>query len=451
MAINKSELSARTQRMKLEKVSLEEENLMLGQDEDVEKFPEGGLQAYLVVLGSLVGLIGAFGVMNGMGAIEAYIQKNQLKDEPVSSVAWVFSTFSFVTFYGSFIVGPLFDRYGAKYLLMIGTVCLSGGLFATGSAQTLYQFVLAFGLLGGLGCSLLMTPLIGVVSHWFLKKRAQAIGLAMTGGSMGGVIVPIMLRSLYTKVGFPWALRCLGFLCLFLCSVSVFLAKDRSEKENLEPLDFKSKKGVIQFFKNTFDFTGFKDKRYSFLVAALFLFEFSLFLSLTYLSSYALAQGVDESRAYLMLTIMNATGIPGRYIPGYFADKLGRFNMMCVASVMMSLAVLVIWLPFGSHVAALFFFAAFYGFFSASVLSLIPVCCGQICKTEDFGKRYGTAYSVVSFGILVGLPVGGAIIGEGTAKQYSYMVVFAGAACGLGGIFFCTSRYFCAGMRPVIV
>jgi len=45
----------------------------------------------------------------------------------------------------------------------------------------------------------------------------------------------------------------------------------------------------------------------------------------------------------------------------------------------------------------MYFFTGIFGFGSGSIISLAPVCFGQLCKANDYGRYYGTAYSVVSF------------------------------------------------------
>lgn len=95
----------------------------------------------------------------------------------------------------------------------------------------------------------------------------------------------------------------------------------------------------------------------------------------------------------------------------------------------------VILLP-SKSTGALFSYTSIWGFFLGSLSSLLPVCCGQISKTEEFGRRYGTMYAVVAFGTLAALPIGGAIIGDGTPQQYlnclvyySGSLTFAACAC----------------------
>lgn len=76
-----------------------------------------------------------------------------------------------------------------------------------------------------------------------------------------------------------------------------------------------------------------------------------------------------------------------------------------------------VWLPFGSRDAAtLYAVVAIYGFGSGGWISLAPVCAGQLCKTEEYGRFYGTIYSVAAFAVLVTVPVGGDLLQETTPR-----------------------------------
>ncbi|BDD62179.1 hypothetical protein MAP00_007161 [Monascus purpureus] len=43
-------------------------------------------------------------------------------------------------------------------------------------------------------------------------------------------------------------------------------------------------------------------------------------------------------------------------------------------------------------------------------LSLAPVCAGQLCRTEEYGRFYGTVYIFAAFGVLLTVPIGGELI-----------------------------------------
>lgn len=44
-------------------------------------------------------------------------------------------------------------------------------------------------------------PSVGIVGHWFRRRRGIAIGLMSTGASVGGTVFPIVTRELIDAVG----------------------------------------------------------------------------------------------------------------------------------------------------------------------------------------------------------------------------------------------------------
>jgi MFS transporter len=89
-----------------------------------QDFPEGGLRAWLVVLGSWLASFGALGISNTMGTIHAYVSEHQLAEYSEGSIGWIFSLYMFLAFFCGIYIGPIFDRYGPKWLIAAGTVCV---------------------------------------------------------------------------------------------------------------------------------------------------------------------------------------------------------------------------------------------------------------------------------------------------------------------------------------
>lgn len=420
-----------TQEIESDDLALVEEDL---------SFPDGGLEAYLVVFGSLAALILAFGMMNSLGAIQAYLITHQLADTPSSTVGWIFSIYFFIAFGGGIYAGPIFDAKGAKLPMILGSVMMVVGLFLAANSSEVYQFILTFGVIVGGGTSFLMSASLGSVSHWFNKKRASALGVCSIGGSLGGVIWPLMLRSALPTIGYAWSVRTLGFAGIFLLGLGCIFTKDRIRKPHQQSRSAK------QILKDSFVLSDLlHEKRFLTLTISVFLCEFSLILVITYMSSYVIYQGYSESTSFLVLIVNNATGVLGRFLPNYIGDHYGRINIMLLTVFVCGVLIMVIWLPFGRDLSTMYAFAGLYGFFSSSTLSLTPVCCGQISKTEDFGKRYGTVYFLVSFGNLIALPIGGAIIGDGSG--YNNLILTAGVIELVGAIFWFVTRYYCVGLK----
>ena len=85
-------------------------------------FPEGGGKAWLVVFGSWCALFSSLGIMNTMGAFQEHISSHQLQHLDVSIVGWIFSLYAFLTFGVGLFVGPVFDTYGPRYLVISGSI-----------------------------------------------------------------------------------------------------------------------------------------------------------------------------------------------------------------------------------------------------------------------------------------------------------------------------------------
>ncbi|GMF03115.1 unnamed protein product [Ambrosiozyma monospora] len=172
-------------------------------DDDGFDYPENNVKRWLVVLGAFFGLVPTWGLANSIGVIQTQVLEHQLSSSSTTTVSWVFAIYKLMEMTSTVFSGQFFDRNGALWPLLVGTIISAGSLFGTANATTVYQFVLSFGIGFGLGSGVLMAPIIGSVSHYFRKKeRATALALATMGGSVGGVLFPAMLRKSFQSIGF---------------------------------------------------------------------------------------------------------------------------------------------------------------------------------------------------------------------------------------------------------
>lgn len=100
--------------------------------EDEYKYPEGGLQAWLVVFGAWCGMFCSFGIANSTGSFQAYLATNQLASYSDSQIGWIFSLYSFILFIGGIYIGPAFDVYGPRFLVLPGSILLVLSVFLFG-------------------------------------------------------------------------------------------------------------------------------------------------------------------------------------------------------------------------------------------------------------------------------------------------------------------------------
>ncbi|CAI6339722.1 unnamed protein product [Periconia digitata] len=412
------------------------------QDDDqaeVSSYPEGGLAAWLVVLGSFSGMVASFGMMNTVGVFQSYLSEHQLKDYDEFTIGWIFSVYVFLSFFCGIQIGPVFDAHGPRLLILAGSICVCASMLLLGLCTKYWHFMLDFGILGGVGTSLIFTPALSAVSHFFLLKRGNATGIAAAGGSLGGIIFPLSLQRLFPAVGFAWATRIIGFVFIGLCCVATALIRSR-----LPPKPGQTVMPDLKILRN---------KSYALLTVGIYFMEWALFVPIAYLALFATSTGLFEPAfSYHLIAIFNAGSCIGRWAPGYVADKLGRFNSMIAALALCTATTLSLWLPASlltpdptSSSSSLTIkalsvtYALIFGFASGSNISLTPVCVGQLCDTNEYGRYYATCYTIVSFGTLTGIPIAGALI-QAAGGRYWAVVVWTFGCYVISLAAFCWSR-----------
>ncbi|KAJ5436111.1 Major facilitator superfamily domain general substrate transporter [Penicillium cf. griseofulvum] len=385
-------------------------------DAEGNTYPEGGLEAWLVVLGSFLGLFGSLGLVNTIGTFQAYIQTHQLKEYSSGTNGWIFGMFAFLTFFCGVQIGPIFDARGPRLLVFAGSVLEMAMIILVGFCTEYWHFMLVIGVLGGVGASLIFTPAISAIGHYFYEKRGLATGIAATGGSAGGIVFPLVLEALFPKIGWAWATRVVALICLITLSVANLLIRSRLPQKPF------SKENTPRFVLTT---------------ASIFFIEWGLFVPISYISSYALDHGFPTRFSYQIIAILNAGSFFGRWLPGFFADFLGRFNTLIATVALCLLCNACLWLPAGDSLPLLIVYAVLFGFSSGSNISLTPVCVGQLCKTENYGRYYATAYTIVSFGTLTGIPIAGEILARCNGSYWG-LITFT-LCCYAAGLACCTA------------
>jgi MFS family permease len=399
-----------------------------------EGFPEGGLRAWLVVAAAFFMLLPSYGFLVAIGTLQDYWIRHQLKLHTASEVGWVAGVLAFITLGMGIWVGPLFDRYGPRWIALVGSVGYVTMMFLLAECDKLWQIILCCGVLGGMSAALLTTTALAAVAHWFKVRRGLAQGVALAGSSCGGLSLPLILRTTLPKYGYPWSMRILGLVFLVCLTISNLLIRAR-----IPPSSSTKKEAIISF-------SIFRDLGFSLFTVFVFGFELVLFGGIGILPTYATLSGkFPPDTGFYLVSVLNGVAFIGRILPGYLADRIGRFNTVLMMTVFTLFFMLVLWLPFGHRsLPVLYSFAALFGFGSGSVFALTPPCMGQMCKAQDFGRYFGTMYSVASFATLVGIPMSG-VLAQQVGLQA--MVAFYCALLAVSLVSLVFSRWACLGRR----
>ncbi|KAK7046836.1 MFS general substrate transporter [Favolaschia claudopus] len=411
----------------LPKLEFELERIASGSE---ETFPEGGLRAWLTVAGGFMVTFCTFGSMQSFGVYQDYYTRISLNEHPPSEISWIGSVQIFFLFSGGVISGKLFDKGYFRELLIGGCIIylVSSFLLSLAQPHHYYQNFLAQGVGMGIGMGILFLPCISAAAHYFKRRRGLAMGVMISGSSVGAIVYPIMINHLFNgKTGFAWGVRYVSFLDLGLLVAANAIMRTRfpgRTKASAEKIEF----GVI-----------LRDIPFWIFTAGIFLTYWGLFVPTFYLQLFAVEHRASQTLQTYSLAIMNAAGFVGRTIPMYYADILGLFNVL-IPMTIISGGLAFAFLGATSN-AGLIVFAILYGFFSGGVVSTAaPASASFSRNVGEIGTRMGTINFITSFSMLTGNPISGAILHP---PEYTWVppIVFSGVTVLAGAFLLSISHY----------
>ena len=293
----------------------------------------------------------------------------------------------------------------------------------TSLCKEYWQFMLAQGLLTGFADGLLVFPSMAATPQYFYKKRGAAMGIAIAGSSVGGIVFPIILAKMLNEssLGFGWSVRICGFVMVPFLAFSCATVKSRLPPRRT----------------NFFLASAFRKWLFNSLIAAQFCLMVGMFIPLIFMPSFAITRGMAPVLASYLVAMLNGASIFGRVIPGILADKFGRLNMLAAAGLSTALLALVWFKVEGT--AGIIVFSVVFGFCSGAIISGGSVAL-SMCPEDpsDTGTYLGQGMAMASMATLVGPPVAGALLDKNDG--FVLISIFSGVFTLVGGLIVVCSK-----------
>ncbi len=138
---------------------------------------------------------------------------------------------------GGLLFGKYLDKPGGARLLAFGSgVVAAVGLFLVALVQEPWQYLLIFGVLGGLLGAGPGALLMGAtVPKWFIRKRGSAVATATMGTGLAAFILPVVITLVSETLGWRYAWVFLGSLSVVFAVLPALLLRTRPEDIGLHP------------------------------------------------------------------------------------------------------------------------------------------------------------------------------------------------------------------------
>lgn len=245
------------------------------------------------------------------------------------AVLGILAAFGIASCAVSAMFGRTLDHGAPRTLLLIGVAALGGGLVLASAAPNLWSlylvFVIVFPVSVVFAGSLVA---ISLITRTFEKARGLALGIALTGGSIGGAIIPNIFAALVTDHGWRSANLFLGaftIVVLFPLVLLVVPAGGAIERvsRGTDSLTARSIFGAPQFWLSVLNVLAFLA-----IAAAI----------QPNIAPYAADLGVGLKPAAFLITIFALAIIVGRVAAGYLSDKIALSRLWMIVAVIQMVA-----------------------------------------------------------------------------------------------------------------
>ncbi|KAJ3367300.1 hypothetical protein HDU91_001538 [Kappamyces sp. JEL0680] len=376
-------------------------------DRPLPTYPDGGRDAWLVVMASFIIHIATVGVLSSFGVyLQAYAADPTFFGGPHTNLALSFLGSMGNSGIGCFgmLSAHLGNRFGLRTVTVVGAFCMAASLVLSSFCTQYWQLFLCQGILYSMSYPLAYFPSVNIIAQWFSPRRkGLALGIATAGAGAGGFVLSPFVRFMIANYGIAWALRAEGILIGLLTLFSAIFMKTRSPvSESKEP-------GSIHI-SPAFELGQLlKNPKFWRIFGLPFFVAFGYFCPFFYLSRFAVQNGMTPTQGALLTAFTNAANGLGRAGLGWVGDYFGTLNTLWLSVLLSSFTIFFIW-PFSTSFALLTVFAIAYGFLIGGYFALMPKAISQCIGIDHIAQVTGVVYFGLFFGHLLGTPLLGMML-----------------------------------------
>jgi MFS family permease len=308
------------------------------------------------------------------------------------------------------VVGGLIDRHGPRGVLTYGVVTMAAAVALLGMITAPWQLFVVYVVMATSWSCLSSTGLSSTLLPWFGRRQGLAMTLALTGASVGGMVLVPILVTLVQRHGFPFAtaavslaLLAIGLPLVWLviggrptpAQVVIELGRDGAAAEAGE--------GARQ----SKVWTRQEVLRVPLLWTLMVPFALALAAQVGFLVHQisVLEPYLGESHAALTVSATTVAALLGRIAIGVLSDRvnLRRLSAVNIGAQGAALAVMAAWPSPTALVAA----SLVFGLGVGNLITFPP-----LLAREEFGQRsFGTVFGLVGAATQAGVALGPGLMG----------------------------------------
>ena len=380
--------------------------------------------AWIVVAGMALSLCILFGsTLNSFGVFIPPITKTFLSSNEES--ANIASAFMLTMTLAMPLAGWLLDRIGPRAVMSSGAVLMGLGYFLASVSQDINSITLAMAVSGaGVGASTYI-PSIALVMRWVdLKHQGLALGLMLSGGSIGSMIFPMLLTHITELYNWRVAMQFIATLALLIC-VPILLWLARLPKQ---PLPSSNAHNNLQRLSGKSIGKAMRMPRYWLWVGLQILTTLSTLGIIVNVIPYLISVGYSPQEAATMFAFKSVAGLLGSFTFGILSSRWDIKPLLMIGLAIGGFGILALLLgndpSFGF--AAIVAFTVAWGATFNLVNQLSPMLMEETVGQRNFATLLGIGNLIAGVGAAFSPKLIGYLLD--TSGNYSTALILC-AAC----------------------
>lgn len=273
------------------------------------------------------------------------------------------------------LVGRLLDRWSVRGTMVLGCLICALGFYLTGSATSANLYLMSFGLVVGLGFSMMgVMPANKIAAFWFPHMLGKASGIVNL--PVLNALAPPLFGYLMVVLGWRDMLHVFAYVFIALTALAL-LVRMPEQSAAAAVAEVGRPQGRAPFRQAVFWLIA--------LIAGLL--NTSGIVAITHSVSYAMDNGATLAQGTLILSVFGFGSMAGAFICGWLCDRVGVLRALSLNALMQAVLWLgVVALPdFNRLLPTL----ALLSFFTGGVFPLAVVAVGRAFPPHQFGAAMG--------------------------------------------------------------
>ncbi len=318
-------------------------------------------------------------------------------------------------------IGQALDRYPLKNIIAIGAISMGSGFFLLGFVESPLQFYMVLGIFIGFGSGAMgQLATSKLVSNWFVMKRGTALGIAATGISVSGVVMPAISALIIAEFGWRNGFITYGLITwLVVVPVVLKLVISRPEDRGLLP-DGATEKTSLAPPRPKLKTREFLTNRvFWFLTTTIGLLFCIQSATLIHMVPRLTDQGLSLVSASYIASATAFFGIIGKLVYGILVDRWDVRHALWLGIAFQVAGQL---LMFAEDRPLTFLLGAcLFGFGMGGVVPMQGAVVGAAFGRDSFGKVLGAMRPPMSVIHLLGVPFAGWVFDVNGTYQPAFL------------------------------